>query len=53
MRNEVRRVPSARMPRCAAAPATAPQAEATTPNRDANRTVPTMIPVVYRIGARA
>ena len=53
MRNDVRVVPIARIARWAVAPATAPQADATTPNRPANRTVNTMIPVVYRIGASA
>ena len=52
-RNVVRRMPAARMPRWAAAPATAPQAVATIPYVPANSTVPTTIPAVYRIGARA
>ena len=43
----------ARIARWATAPATAPQAEATTPYVPANRTVATMMPVVYRIGASA
>ena len=46
IRNEVRRVPTARIARWAAAPATAPHAVATIPNRLANRTVPRMIPAV-------
>ncbi len=49
----VRVVPIARSTRCAPAPATAPQAVAAIPNLDENRTVPRMIPVVYRIGANA
>ena len=44
IRNEVLVVPMARIPRWATAPATAPQAVATIPNRPANRTVKTMIP---------
>ena len=52
-RNDVRKVPASRIPRWAAAPPTAPQAVATIPNRSAPSTVPTMIPLVYRIGARA
>ena len=53
IRKLVRSVPIARIPRCATAPTTAPQAVATIPNRPANRTVATTMPAVYRIGASA
>ena len=51
IRNEVRCVPMNRIPRCATAPATAPQAVAMIPKRAAKSTVPRMIPAVYRTGA--